>query len=64
MSPDPRPAHRSFADLPANKYCKITAKNHNIEVYPAISIIYSENPAKYPSLAKNPPKYTTAYLVQ
>jgi hypothetical protein len=23
-----------------------------------------ENPAKYPSLAKNPPKYTTAYIVQ
>jgi hypothetical protein len=22
------------------------------------------NPAKYPSLAKNPPKYTTAYIVQ
>ncbi len=27
-------------------------------------IICSENPAKCPSLAKNPPKYTTAYLVQ
>jgi hypothetical protein len=27
-------------------------------------IICEENPAKYPSLAKNPPKYTTAYIVQ
>jgi hypothetical protein len=27
-------------------------------------MIYRENPAKYPSLAKNPPKYTTAYIVQ
>jgi hypothetical protein len=23
-----------------------------------------KNPAKYPSLSKNPPKYTTAYIVQ
>jgi hypothetical protein len=27
-------------------------------------VICRENPAKYPSLAKNPPKYTTAYIVQ
>ena len=27
-------------------------------------MICGENPAKYPSLAKNPPKYTTAYIVQ
>ena len=27
-------------------------------------MIGRENPAKYPSLAKNPPKYTTAYIVQ
>jgi hypothetical protein len=27
-------------------------------------MIYRENPAKYPSLAKSPPKYTTAYIVQ
>ncbi len=26
--------------------------------------IYRKNPAKCPSLAKNPPKYTTAYIVQ
>ena len=26
--------------------------------------MYRENPAKYTSLAKNPPKYTTAYIVQ
>ena len=30
----------------------------------ALIIIFRENPAKYPSLAKNPPKYTTAYIVQ
>jgi hypothetical protein len=27
-------------------------------------MICRENPAKYHSLAKNPPKYTTAYIVQ
>jgi hypothetical protein len=27
------------------------------------NLIYRENPAKYPSLTKNPPKYTTAYIV-
>ncbi len=27
-------------------------------------MINRENPAKCPSLAKNPPKYTTAYIVQ
>ncbi len=27
-------------------------------------MICVENPAKYPSLAKTPPKYTTAYIVQ
>jgi hypothetical protein len=27
-------------------------------------VICRENPAKYPSLAKNPPKYTTADIVQ
>ncbi len=26
--------------------------------------ICGENPAKYPRLTKNPPKYTTAYIVQ
>ncbi len=30
----------------------------------ALLLIYRENPAKCPSLAKNPPKYTTAYIVQ
>jgi hypothetical protein len=27
-------------------------------------MIYRKKPAKYPSLAKNPPKYTTTYIVQ
>ena len=27
-------------------------------------MVIRENPAKCPSLAKNPPKYTTAYIVQ
>ena len=27
-------------------------------------MVFRENPAKCPSLAKNPPKYTTAYIVQ
>jgi hypothetical protein len=27
-------------------------------------IIYRKNPAKYSSLAKNPPKFTTAFIVQ
>ncbi len=29
-----------------------------------LMMICRENPAKYPILAKNPPKYTTAYIVQ
>ncbi len=29
-----------------------------------LTMICGENPAKYPSLGKNPPKYTTAYIVQ
>ncbi len=44
----PRPSHCSFADP--------YGVSNDIQ--------YSENPSKCPSLAKNPPKYTTAYLVQ
>ncbi len=32
--------------------------------YSLLILLFTENPAKCPSLAKNPPKYTTAYLVQ
>ena len=28
----------------------------------ALLMMFRENPAKCPSLAKNPPKYTTAYM--
>ncbi len=63
-SPDPRPSHRSFADLSVEKLKEKTAKNHSVGEYPAISMICRENPAQCPSLTKNPPKYTRAYLVQ
>jgi hypothetical protein len=33
-------------------------------ILPTKLMLYRENPAKFPSLAKNPPKYTAAYIVQ
>jgi hypothetical protein len=33
-------------------------------IIPVLLMIHRENPAKYPSLAKNPPKYTIAYTIQ
>ncbi len=48
MSPNPTPALPIAALL----------------ILPRKLIVYRENPAKYPSLAKNPPKYCTAYIVQ
>jgi hypothetical protein len=48
MSPDPRPSHRSFADISGEQQTEKTAKNHSVGEYPAISMICRENPAKVP----------------
>ncbi len=50
--------------FPAINIYKKTTKNHSMGVFPLISMICRENPAKCPSLPKNPPKYATAYIVQ
>ena len=41
-----------------------SARRSFADPYTAKLMICRENPAKCPSLAKNPPKYTTAYIVQ